>query len=192
MTQHLLDVGQEAHVEHAVGFIEHEVLEPGELGVRLAEVVEQPARRRDDDVDAAPERVLLRPHADAAEDRRAGDRRVHREVVQVLEDLCRQLARGRQHQRAGRAARPVDQLVEDREQERRRLPAAGHGAGEHVAPLEGGRNGVFLDRGGAGKAEFLHALEEAGVKLEATERHDGSLSGENGPAIGHSGAAARG
>ena len=34
------------------------------------EVVEQAARRRDDDVHAAPEGVLLRPHADAAEHRR--------------------------------------------------------------------------------------------------------------------------
>ena len=102
---------------------------------------------------------------------------MHREVVQVLEDLRRQLARGREHQRAGGAARAVDQLVQDREQERRGLAAAGHGAGEDVAALEGGRDGVCLDRGGAGEAELLHPLEEAGVKLEATERHDGSLIG---------------
>ena len=43
------------------------------LHVARAHVIEQPSRRRDDDVDAALERVLLRPHADAAEDRRAGD-----------------------------------------------------------------------------------------------------------------------
>ena len=42
---------------------------PGELRVRRAEMIEQPARRADDDVDAAAERVLLRAHADAAEDR---------------------------------------------------------------------------------------------------------------------------
>ena len=175
MTQHLLDVRQEAHVEHPVGFVEHEVLEAGQLRVRLAEVIEQPARRRDDHVDAAPERMLLRTHADAAEDRRAGDRRVHGEVLQVLVDLRRQLARRREHERARDAARAVDQLVQDREEERRGLAAAGHRAGEDVAPFEGGRDGGFLDRGGAGEAEFLHALEEAGVKLEATERHDGSL-----------------
>ena len=54
---------------------------PVELRVRRAHVIEQPARRRDDDVDAAAERVLLRAHADAAEHRRAGDRRVHGEVA---------------------------------------------------------------------------------------------------------------
>ena len=50
-----------------------------ELRVPGAQVIEQPARRRDDHVDAAAERVLLRAHADAAEHGRAGDRRVHGE-----------------------------------------------------------------------------------------------------------------
>ncbi len=44
VAQHAADVGQEAHVEHAVGLVEHEVLEPGELRVGHAEVVEQAAR----------------------------------------------------------------------------------------------------------------------------------------------------
>ena len=40
-----------------------------------------------------------------------GQRRVHREVVEVLDDLRRQLARRRQDQRARRAARLADQPV---------------------------------------------------------------------------------
>ena len=79
VAQHPADVGEEAHVEHPVGLVEHEVLEAGQLRVRVPEVIEQPAGRRDDHVDAAAERVLLRAHADAAEHRRAGDRRVDRQ-----------------------------------------------------------------------------------------------------------------
>ena len=79
MSQHAPDVGQKAHVEHPVGFVEHEKLEPAELRVRRAEVIEQPSGRADEDVDAAAERVFLRPHADAAEDRRRRERRVHGE-----------------------------------------------------------------------------------------------------------------
>ena len=75
---------------------------PRELRVRRAEVIEQPARRGDDDVHAAAERVLLRPHADAAEHGGGGERRVHGEVVEILENLRRQLARRRQHERARR------------------------------------------------------------------------------------------
>ena len=78
--QDAADVGQEAHVEHPVGLVEDEDLEPGELRVGEAEVVEEAAGRRDDDVHAAPERVLLRAHPDAAEDGRAGERRVDGEL----------------------------------------------------------------------------------------------------------------
>src|SRR5439155_61470 len=61
------DVRQEAHIEHPVRLVENEDLQVLELRVRLAEVVEEPARRRDDHVDRAAERVLLRTHAEAGE-----------------------------------------------------------------------------------------------------------------------------
>ena len=70
-------------------------------------MVEQPARCGDDHVDAAPEGVLLRTHPHAPEHRRAGDRRVDRERVQVVEDLRREFTRRRQDERAGRAPRLV-------------------------------------------------------------------------------------
>ena len=67
--EHAADVGEEAHVEHAVGLVEHEDLEAGEPGVGVLEVIEQAARAGDDDVDAAAEGALLRLHRDAAVDR---------------------------------------------------------------------------------------------------------------------------
>ena len=45
----LADVGDEAHVEHAIGLVEDEDLDPGEVDRALRDVVEQPAGRRDDD-----------------------------------------------------------------------------------------------------------------------------------------------
>ena len=45
-------VGPEAHVHHAVGFVEHEQLDAAQVGVLLPHVIHQPARRGDDDVDA--------------------------------------------------------------------------------------------------------------------------------------------
>ena len=86
---------------------------------------------RDDDVDAAAEGVLLRSHADAAEDRGAGDRRVHRQIVEVGENLRRELACRRQHQRASYAAAlGRSACARIGRQERRRLAAAGHRARE--------------------------------------------------------------
>jgi hypothetical protein len=55
LREHALDVVDEAHVEHPVRFVEHEDVEIRQVD-RLLHVVEQAARRRDDDVDAALER----------------------------------------------------------------------------------------------------------------------------------------
>src|SRR5262245_19134853 len=54
-----LDVGDEAHVEHAVGLVDHQQLDPGEQKPPALEMVEQPARRRDENVDAAGELGIL-------------------------------------------------------------------------------------------------------------------------------------
>ena len=74
MAEYAPDVRQEPHVEHAIGFVENQTLQPGELRVRRPKMIEQPSRRRDEDVDAAAKRVLLRAHPDSAKNSRAGNR----------------------------------------------------------------------------------------------------------------------
>ena len=69
--EHALDVADEAHVEHAVGFVEHEDLHFGERHGALFAQVEQAAGRRDQDVAAVARLVDLRLLGDAAEDRPA-------------------------------------------------------------------------------------------------------------------------
>jgi hypothetical protein len=143
--QHAADVRQEAHVEHAIGLVEHKVLQAAELRIRRTEMIQQPSRSRDNDVDAAAESVLLRSHADAAEHGRRGQRRMHREIVEIFDDLRRELAGRRQHECARRAARLADQAVENREQKGRGLAAAGHRAGEQVLPRHRERDGISLN-----------------------------------------------
>ena len=48
-----LDVGDEAHVEHAVGFVDHQDLDAGEQQFAALEMIEQPARRCDHHIGAA-------------------------------------------------------------------------------------------------------------------------------------------
>ena len=67
------DVGPEAHVEHAVGFVEDEHLEPVEDRRAGAHVIHQPAGRRHDDRDAGRERARLRLHRRAAVHGHAAD-----------------------------------------------------------------------------------------------------------------------
>ena len=62
-----LQVGQEADVEHAVGLVEHHVLDLVEHRVLRLDVVEQPARRGDQHLDAGLQLERLRLHVDAAE-----------------------------------------------------------------------------------------------------------------------------
>ena len=66
----LPDRGQEAHVEHPVGFVEHQHLQRREIDVALLHQIDQAAGRGDHEIDAALERLDLRALADAAEDRR--------------------------------------------------------------------------------------------------------------------------
>ena len=65
------DVADEAHVEHAVGLVEDEDLDPRQVDGALAEVVEQAAGRRDEDLGTGAQRADLRVEADAAEDGRS-------------------------------------------------------------------------------------------------------------------------
>ncbi len=65
-----LDVGNEAHVEHAVGFVDDQKLDAGEQKPAALVMVEQPAGRRDQHVDAAGELGILIVEGNAADDQR--------------------------------------------------------------------------------------------------------------------------
>jgi hypothetical protein len=58
-------VGEKAHVEHAVGFVEHEVLDVIELAGAAFDVVEQTTGSGDDDVEAGAEGIHLAAITDA-------------------------------------------------------------------------------------------------------------------------------
>jgi hypothetical protein len=94
---------------------------------------------------------------------------VHREIVEVLYDLRGQLAGRGEDERPRGAARLVDQPVQDREEEGGRLPAARLSRGEQVAPVEGRRNGIGLDRRRPGEPEIPEGAEQAGMELKSAE-----------------------
>ena len=146
-------VGPEAHVHHAVGFVEHEQIDAGQVRVLLPHVVDQASRRGDDDVDAGAQRALLAAHFDAAVDGRARHRRVVREAVDFVFDLDRELARRREHQHAALGRRGLrrrgQQPLQRREHEGAGLAAAGFGAGDEIVPGERERDHRALNRRGS-------------------------------------------
>ena len=98
------DGGKEAHVQHAVHFVEHEHLDVAEVDGPAAEEVFEASGGGDDEARAAGELVELRVLAEAAADQYCvvlggGD-----ELVEVLQHLHGELARGQQDERADGAA----------------------------------------------------------------------------------------
>ena len=75
-----LDVGDEAHVEHAVGFVDDQELDAGEQQPPALEMIEQAAGRRDQHVDAARQLGVLVVERDAADDQRDVELVVRRRI----------------------------------------------------------------------------------------------------------------
>jgi hypothetical protein len=131
------DVREEAEVGHVVGLVEHGDLHRVEPGVPGLDVIDQPARAGDEDVDPGPQTgdLRVRPHAavdgQGPQGQGLGERR-HRRV-----DLAGQLAGGRQDQRTRTAAPPRHvaggEPGEDGQRERVGLARSGSAAAEHVA-----------------------------------------------------------
>ena len=69
LVEELLHLREEAHVGHAVGFVEDDDLDRGQLERLLTDQVGETARAGDDDVDALAERLALGFEAHAAVDR---------------------------------------------------------------------------------------------------------------------------
>src|SRR5207244_5276991 len=65
------DIVDETHVEHPVALIQHQDLHLAQVDRLLLHMVKQPARRSDQDVHAAAQRIDLRLHADTAVNQRS-------------------------------------------------------------------------------------------------------------------------
>ena len=179
----LADIRPEAHVHHAIGFIEHEQRDAAQVGVLLTHVIDEPARSGHDDVDARFERAFLHAHFDTAVNRGARDRRVVREAVDFVFDLNRELTRGREHHHAaldcagksrcvsGGADLEIvgQQSLDGRNDERGGLARAGLGARNQVVSFERERNHRALDRTRFAEAEVANAFKEPGIEAERCE-----------------------
>ena len=150
-------------------------LPEGEPGGR--DEVEEPSRRRDQEIAAARERLLLVPARRAAvrDDRRRAD--APPEPLRLPRDLERQLPRRADDDRlrVGAARRHP---VEDRKEERERLARAGLGDADQIASREEDGDRSLLDRGGLDVAGLGERPLQLLAKPESREilRHRGDTS----------------
>ena len=124
-----LDRGQEAHVGHAVGLVEDDDVDRGEVDHPLGDEVLEAARAGDEDVDAAVELGPLRAVADAAVDRHHATTGRPAQRGQLAADLLGQLAGRHEDQAAGLAGPGRADVEREGQAEGQGLARAGRAPG---------------------------------------------------------------
>ena len=175
LLEDLLHVFGEAHAQHLVGLVQHQVLEFGQVQGTLGDVVDHTAGSTDNNLGAAAQAGELGAVGGAAVDGEDG------EVIDVLGvrgeglgDLERELAGRSQHQGLGLAGRAVEvvelgQAGQCRYCECCSLTGTGLGEAHDVAAFEQQRDGCCLDGGRLFVADVLQGGEDAAVDAEVGE-----------------------
>ena len=155
----------EAHVQHAVGFVEHQDLHGGQIEQALLLQVEQAAGGRHQDIHAFFDAGDLRVHAHAAKDDGGGELQVFAVVTYRLFHLGREFAGGGQHECAHAVhakfvffAAAHGELVQHGQGECRCFTRASLGTCQQVVAGENRWNGLGLDRSGSLVALFGHSF----------------------------------
>ena len=140
------DDGQEAHVGHAVGLVDHDDADIAEVDVATLDQILEPAGAGDEDVNATTKRVDLRAVASAAVDGSDLTATGFGERLHLAADLIGKLAGWREDEGGGTARLGGRHTSGNGEAESDRLAGARGGSASHVATRDCVRNGRSLDR----------------------------------------------
>ncbi len=167
------DVGNEAHVQHAVGFVDDQQFNAGEQQSAALGMVEQPAGGCDQDVDAAGLFGVLIAERNAADQQRDVELLADAVFVEILFDLSRQFAGRLQDQGAGHPCpgAALFQHGEHGQDEGGGLAGAGLGDAENVAAGQNVRDRLFLNGGRGGVTRGRNSGEDLIGKAEMGKRH---------------------
>ena len=163
------DGGQKAHVEHAVGLVEHQHLDLVQVAGTLLDQVDQTTRRGDQDIAAVLKRRGLRLVAHATHDghgNMAGD---IGDLARDLVDLLGELARGGDDEHHGATAVALGLLG-----------AATAVAAAALAHGLGGSDVLQVIHGRQQESGRLAGASLSGGKQVATFEHHGDRAGLNG------------
>ena len=178
-----LDVGQEAHVEHLVGLVQHQHPDRGQVERAPGDQVEQPSGGAHHDVDAGAQRADLDVVADPAVDGQHPGLALRGGDLEIFGDLQGQLACRAHHERLRLALGPQlgvlgiglhGDPLQQADAEGQRLSGAGAGLADHVGAVQRDRDrqgldgeGVFDADGGEGVCDLGdHAqVGEGGLRV---------------------------
>ena len=166
--------GDEAHVEHAVGFVQHQPARFVEADLVVVHQVLEATRRGHDHVDALGDLADLVVARHATEHQHGVELHLGAgEFAQVLFDLHGQFTGGGKNERAGghrpRTAGKAHDPGQDRQAESRRLARTGLGDAQHVPAFEQFGDRLGLDFSGLGEAAGSQAVGEKGRQAERNE-----------------------
>ena len=163
----------EAHVEHGVRLVEHEILQLAEVDKALVDQVEQSSWSGHHDVHTTLERGHLFALLHTTKNHRMGDGEVGRIVPNALADLGRQFACGAQYQSPNGAAAISLWLsiepVEHGQRKRCCLSGSGLGHTQNVTSIEDVRNGLSLNGGRGLVAKWNEGLHNGFAQTERIE-----------------------
>ena len=171
--QDLLDVRREARVEHLVGLVEDQVLDPAQRDQLAPDHVEDPAGGADDDVGSLLQVVGLGGVADAAVEQRRAE--PGGEGLPDRVDLDRQLPGRGDDQDAGPGAGRREQALGGGNQEGERLARPGRGLHDDVVAVEEGWDGLSLYLDGRGDVGARERSQDARLEAQLGKRGQGGL-----------------
>ena len=169
----LLDVRDEAHVEHAVGLVDDEDLDALKQQLAALEEIEQAAGGGDQHIRAAHDLGFLIGEGDAADEQGHVEAGVGAIFEEAFLDLGRQFAGGLEDEGAGHAG-PGASLFKAGQHgqgEGGGLAGAGLGDAENIAALQGVGDGLRLDGGGRGVTGGFDGCENLLAESCVSECH---------------------
>jgi hypothetical protein len=159
----------EAHVEHAVHFVEHQDLDAVEADQLALEEVLEAAGSGDDEARAAADGVELRTLSEPADHQGHGLRGVGADGEKGLLHLHGQLARGQNDEGLRSLAFGLLHHLDDRDEKAERLAGSGLRGGQHVAAFQSGRDASGLHRGGDFKFVGVKPRHQGGRKRKLSK-----------------------
>ncbi len=145
------DRRKKAHIQHAVGFVEHQYFNVAQVGELAGHQILQASGRGNHQTRAGAKTLNLRFLGDAADDQSGFRHGLGAQLLVLLVNLHREFARWQENQSGSAASWFVLQSFDQRNQKCQGLSGARLGGADDVPAFKSWRNRAFLDGGKGNK-----------------------------------------